>query len=138
MSVFPSEEWVHELLGLANAQNEANGGGQGWDGAACLEIRDIPGAAPASTYIRLAGRDGYWSECTVGTDPDLAADARMMLSAPFSVWKELIRQQLPPVTGILMGRVALRGHLPDVLAYRASITTLWLLAGQLHTEFADE
>jgi hypothetical protein len=62
----------------------------------------------------------------------------MMLSAPFSVWKELIRQQLPPVTGILMGRVALRGHLPDVLVYRASITTLWLLVGQLHTEFADE
>lgn len=138
MSVFPSEEWVRELVGLANAENQSKGVGQGWDGAACLEIRDIPGVVAETTYIRLAGRDGHWSECTVGTDPDLAAGARMVLTATFSVWKELIRQQLPPINGILLGRVALRGHLPDVLKYRATITTLWLLAGQMNTEFADE
>ena len=135
MPVFPSAEWVGAWVALANASEEFRLAGQGWDGAACLVVRDVPGADGLVSYIRLVGRDGCWSEHVVSTNPQLASDARMVLTAAYPVWKRLITQELGPLAGILQGQIRVEGHLPDLLKYRASIITLCVLAGRMDTQF---
>ena len=53
------------------------------------------------------------------------------------MWRRLISQEVGPLRAILKGDVAVRGHLPDLLKYRASVVILCELAGRLDTEYGD-
>lgn len=138
MPAFPTMEWVLEWVRLANDSEEFQVGGLGWAGAACLVVRQKPGCPHHGTYIRLTGRDGHWSQQILGADPDLATGARIVLDASHPVWKRVIRQELSPMRAILQGSMTVRGHLPDLLKYRSTITTLCILAGQIDTQFVDD
>lgn len=43
--VFPTEEWVSAWVSGTNANPDFRSTGQGWDGAACLIVRDTPGCS---------------------------------------------------------------------------------------------
>ena len=136
MAVFPTEEWVGALVSLANASPDFDAAGQGWDGTVCLIVRDPPGAPDGPSRIRLAGKDGHWFD--FGVRPVAgSSDCRLSLSAAYDMWRQLIRQEVGPLRAILKGDVAVRGHLPDLLKYRASVVILCELAGRLDTEYSD-
>jgi putative sterol carrier protein len=136
MPVFPTLEWVQAWVRLAHASAEYHEVAHGWDGTACLAVSGEPGGpSHAVTYIRLTGRDGWWAEATVGSVRGPTEGELISMEAPYSVWQEVIRQQLPPLKGILQGRIMVRGHLPVILRWRYTITALTALAGQVDTQF---
>jgi len=132
MPQFPSEQWVRDLVALTDGSEEFRISGSGWSGAVDLVVE---GSADGPVHILLDGADGRWSRWAVGPDP--TPDVRIRLTASEDVWRQVIRQELSPLVGILQGRIRVHGHLPDILRYRSSITIMCELAGKVSTEFGD-
>ena len=139
MHLFPSEEWVEAWVELANESAEFERSGEGWHGAVAAVIEaDADAGIPVPLYVRLEGRHGKWLGHAYGTDSALMDEAVFVLRAPYQRWKELIRQELHPIKGVLLGKIRIQGHLPLILRWTKSIAILAELAGRLETAFVDE
>lgn len=139
MHLFPSEEWVEAWVNLANGSAEFETSGEGWQGAVAAVIEaDTDAGIPEPLYVRLEGRHGKWLGHAFGTDSTLTDGAVFVLRAPYRRWKELIRQELHPLKGVLLGKIRVQGHLPVILSWTKSIAILAELAGRIETEFVDE
>jgi putative sterol carrier protein len=137
--VFPSEEWVGAWLALANRSAEFEASGKEWEGAVTLVIGAEPSAGlPSSIYIRLEGRHGKWLGHELSTDGRLAEGSVFVLRAPYARWKQVIRQELNPIKGLVQGKLRIHGHLPVIFKWTRSVLLLAELAGRLDTEFPDE
>lgn len=137
--VFPSEEWVGAWLALANRSAEFEASGKEWEGAVILVIGAEPTAGiPDAVYVRLDGRHGKWLGHELSTDRRLAEGAVFVLRAPYARWKQVIRQELNPIKGLVQGKIRIEGHLPVVFKWTKSVLLLAELAGRLDTEFLDE
>jgi putative sterol carrier protein len=139
MPLFPSEEWVEAWVALANGSAEFEASGSGWEGAVGIVIEADPRAGvPETLYVRLEGRNGKWLSHALGTDSGILGTTVFVLRAPYLRWKELVRQDLHPIKGLLQGRIRIQGHLPVILRWITSIGVLARLAGEVDTEFVDE
>jgi putative sterol carrier protein len=137
--VFPSEEWVAAWVALANGSLEFEASGRGWEGAVGLVIESDREAGVAEPlYVRLDGRHGKWLSSELGTSSELLEGAVFVLRAPYRGWKDLIRQDLKPIKGLLQGKLRVVGHLPVILKWTRSMAILAELAGRIDTEFVDE
>jgi putative sterol carrier protein len=139
MPLFPSEEWVEAWVTLANGSAEFEASGAGWEGAVGIVIEADPrSGVPETLYIRLDGRSGKWLGHALGTSSGILETTVFVLRAPYVRWKQLVRQELHPIKGLLQGRIRIEGHLPVILRWIASIGILAKLAGEVDTEFVDE
>jgi putative sterol carrier protein len=137
--VFPSEEWVDAWVALANRTPEFEASGRGWEGAVGLVIEpDADAGLPEPIYVRLDGRHGKWLSSELGKDSALVEGAVFVLRAPYPRWKDLIRQKLQPVRGVLQGKIRVEGHLPVILRWTKSVAIFAELAASVDTEFVDE
>jgi putative sterol carrier protein len=139
MPLFPSEEWVKAWIALANGSAEFEASGAGWEGAVGIVIEADPRSGVSETlYLRLDGRNGKWLRYALGTDDRILETTVFVLRAPYLRWKELVRQDLHPIKGLLQGRIRIQGHLPVILRWIGSIGVLAKLAGEVDTQFVDE
>jgi putative sterol carrier protein len=137
--VFPSEDWVAAWVALANRSAEFEASGRGWEGAVGLVIEPDAAAGVANPlYVRLEGRHGRWIGWEVGRRSALLDDVVFVLRAPYGRWKDLIRQELPPIRALLQGKLRIEGHLPIILRWTRSLEILAELAGRVDTQFVDE
>ena len=139
MPVFPSEEWVQAWVALANGSAEFEASGQGREGAVALVIEsDEDAGVPRPIYVRLDGRNGKLVGYEFGTQEARAEETIFALRAPYPRWKEIVRQELNPIKGLVQGKIGVDGHVPIVLTWTKSILVLAELAGRIETEFVDE
>jgi putative sterol carrier protein len=139
MPVFPSEEWVKAWVALANGSAEFEASGKEWEGAVALVIEpDRPNGVDQPLYVRLEGRHGKWISSDVGWSSALAENAVFLLRARYGRWKDVVKQELHPIRGLLQGKLRVEGHLPAILKWMDSMAILAELAGRIETEFADE
>jgi putative sterol carrier protein len=136
---YPSQEWLEAWATIANSSTEFRSSGAGWSGGVGLVIEADPGlGVPETLYLRLDGDDGRWTEVGFGRHPGLVEGTVFTIRAPYLRWKQVIRQELDPVKGVLQGKLVLRGHLPVVLRWIRAIRILAKLAGRVETSFVDE
>jgi putative sterol carrier protein len=138
VTIFPSAEWMCEWLELTNADPKFRAAGAGWDGSVGCVIQSDQGFPGGNLYLRLTGANGQWSSHVLGPDPELVTDTVFTLSAPYLVWKSVVRQQLHPIRGLIQGKLRVHGQLSAVLRWTRALTTFTELAGQLETTFVDE
>jgi putative sterol carrier protein len=139
MLLFPSPEWTAAWVEVANADQAFRSAGAGWDGVVGGVIEaDVTAGVGDDLYLRLTGRDGRWYEHTLAADDRLVADTIFTIRAPYKAWKSVIRQELHPVTGMVQGRLRLRGQLSTFLRWAHALVIMTKLAGRLDTTFVDE
>ena len=139
MPVFPSEEWVQTWVALANRSPEFEASGKGREGAIGLVIEpDEEAGVPRPIYVRLDGRNCKLVGYEFGTQRAQAEETIFALRAPYPRWKQIVKQELNPVKGLVQGKIAIEGHLPVVLTWTKSILVLAELAGRIETAFVDE
>jgi putative sterol carrier protein len=139
MLLFPSSEWVSAWVELANSDEAFRSAGEGWDGAiGGVIVADETVGIPRALYLRLVGRDGHWNENILAANPGLVDDAIFTIRGPYSAWKSVIRQQLHPLKGIMLGQLRLRGRLSSFMRWGRATLIMTELAGQLDTTFIDE
>jgi putative sterol carrier protein len=139
MPAFPSEDWVQAWVALANRSPEFEASGKGREGAVALVIEaDAVAGVVTPVYVRLEARDGRLVGYDYGTHAAAAEGAIFVLRAPYRRWKQIVRQELNPVKGLVQGKIGIDGHLPVILTWAKSILVLAELAGRVQTDFVDE
>jgi putative sterol carrier protein len=67
-----------------------------------------------------------------------AVTAPLALTAPYAVWKSIVRGELDPIAGVTRGKIAVRGSLATLMLHARAATALVACAKTVPTEFPDE
>lgn len=67
-----------------------------------------------------------------------AVTAPLALTAPYPVWKSIVRGELDPMAGVTRGLIAVRGSLTTLMLHARAATALVACAKAVPTEFVDE
>lgn len=67
-----------------------------------------------------------------------AVTAPIALTAPYAVWKSIVRGELDPIVGVTRGKIAVRGSLATLMMHARAATALVACAKAVPTAFPDE
>jgi putative sterol carrier protein len=139
MPEFPSEEWLVEYVSRINNSPEYREAAATWEGDVSYVFEPEPDKGIDREM--WAWLDLWHGECR-GYKFDVPAEegeqAKFIIRAPYSRWKEVIRKELDPVKGMMQGKLKLKGDLPTIVRYVKAANELVNLAGTVPTEFVDE
>jgi putative sterol carrier protein len=138
MALFPSEEWLQEYVQRINASQSYRDAAETWEGDVAYVIEAEPDkGVPQDVYAWL---DLWHGRCREGKliGAAEADQARFVIRAPYSRWKEVIKKELDPVKGMMQGKLKLKGDLPTIVKYVKAANELVNLAQTVPTRFPDE
>jgi putative sterol carrier protein len=138
MPTFPSEDWMQDLVVLINGSEEYAVAAADWEGDIAFRIVAEPDkGVPDDVWVYL---DLWHGACRGGgvVDAAAAADARYMITAPYSRWKDVLLEELDPIKGMMQGKLKVQGDLPAIVRQVRAATELVRLTGEVDTVFADE
>ena len=139
MAVFPTEEWFAEFVAQINASEEYRDAARTWEGDVCLVFEAEPDKGVPETVWGFL--DLWHGECRgsrYGVSAEEGGQAKFIIRAPYSRWKEVIRRELDPVKGMMQGKLKLKGDLPTIVRYVKAANELVNLAASVPTDFVDE
>ena len=139
MARFPSAEWVTLYQDAINGNPAYKVGGANWDKGVVALI------CKAKPDVGLEEDAGIWLDLHKG----VCREARLVtsaeaLKAPFCItgeyarWKQVIRKELDPITGMLQGKLRLKGDLPTIVRFVDASKALVESAGRVATEVPDD
>lgn len=70
--------------------------------------------------------------------PTDAVSASIILSAPYQIWKSVVKGELDPLLGVTRGSIAVKGSLATLMMHAKAATALVACAKAVPTEFPDE
>jgi putative sterol carrier protein len=70
----------------------------------------------------------------VGTE----VGAAIVLTAPYQIWKAVVKGDLDPLAGVTRGKIAVKGSLATLMMHAKAATALVTCARAVPTEFPDE
>ncbi len=139
MSEFPSEEWFKAYVERINGSPEYREAAATWEGDIAYVVEPEPDKGVDReqwAWLDLWHGDcrGYKYDIT----PEEGEQAKFIIRAPYSRWKEVINKELDPVKGMMQGKLKLKGDLPTIVRYVKAANELVNLAASVPTEFVDE
>jgi putative sterol carrier protein len=140
VAVFPSKEWCQQAIELANADPESRAAGEGWVGDFGLVVEREPGKLPEAFAIHCLPRDGQITAFRVLGDPDELEEIEpcYLASAPYSVWKGLIRGTVDPIQAVAQRKLRFFGDLEQLVQRVKYKGIVDRVLARLRTEFPDE
>lgn len=136
--VFPSAAWLGGWVEVCNDDEEFRRAGRGWAGTIGAVVGPDERYLASAVYLRLDGQEGQWTSHELTTSEAAVADATVTLTAPYGVWKIVIRQELDPLRAMIRGQVRVKGRLSVILGRVPAMRRMTRLAGTLPTLFPDE
>ena len=139
MASFPSAEWVALYQDAINGNPAYKVGGANWDkGVVALICKAKPEfGMPDDTGIWLDLHKGVCREARLVTAAE-ALKAPFCITGEYARWKQVIRKELDPITGMLQGKLRLKGDLPTIVRFVDASKALVESAGRVATEFPDD
>ncbi len=136
---FPSAEWVERYKEAINQNPAYKVGGANWDkGVVSLICKAKPEIGiPEDIGIWLDLHKGVCREARIVTAEE-ARKAPFCITAEYERWKQVIRKELNPITGMLQGKLRLKGDLPTIVRFVDASKALVESAGMVPTIFPDE
>jgi putative sterol carrier protein len=126
------EAWRTLLEESPNFEAAAAGWGVEFDGSILLSVEDAPGVDPPSFYVEP--HDGGIREARVVEGP---VEAGFALSAPLSVWQDLVRGEIAPTAAVTGGDVAFDGNPMVAMQYSEALEIMIAAASAIDTEFPE-
>ena len=139
MARFPSEEWVSAYKDAINNNPDYKAGGANWDkGVVALLCKASPDVGiPEDVGIWLDLHKGECRDARIVTAAE-AQGAPFCITGEYARWKQVIRKELDPITGMMRGALRLKGDLPTIVRFVAASKALVQSAGMVATEFPDD
>lgn len=91
---------------------------------------------PHSVAVELTLDRGRCHEAVIRSQEELSA--AIVLSAPYQVWKSVVKGELDPLVGVTRGKIAVKGSLATLMMHAKAATALVVCARAVPTEFPDE
>jgi putative sterol carrier protein len=139
MPVWPSDDWIEVYQGLINESSEYKEAAHDWEGAVVYHFQAEPDKYLAEDVYGWF--DLWHGECREAKQvtAEEATGAEFIVSAPYSIWKQVIRKELEPMKAIMQGRLKMKGDLAKAVRYTKASLVLQDIATQVpDTEFLDE
>ena len=139
MAQFPSEEWLKLYVERINDSKEYKEAAATWEGDVAYVVEPEPDkGVPEDLWAWLDLWHGECRDAKYNLTPEEGEQAKFIIRAPYSRWKEVIKGELDPVKGMMQGKLRLKGDLPTIVRYVRAANELVNLAGTVPTEFVDE
>jgi putative sterol carrier protein len=136
---FPSTEWVEKYKDAINSNPAYKVAGANWDKGVVALI------CKAKPEVGLNQDVGIWLDLHKGVcrdakvvTADEAKKAPFCITGEYERWKQVIRKELSPITGMLQGKLKLKGDLPTIVRFVDASKALVESAGMVPTVFPDE
>ena len=138
MATFPSDEWLSAFAGLVNGSVEYREAAATWEGDIAFVFEAEPDrGVPDDVWAVLDLWHGACRSARLVT-PSEGERARYVIRAPYSRWKEVLRERIDPVKGMMQGKLKLQGDLPTIVRHVRAANELVRLTGEVDTVFPDE
>ncbi|MGE5226755.1 MAG: SCP2 sterol-binding domain-containing protein [Planctomycetaceae bacterium] len=138
MPNFPTDEWFRAFVAEVNASEEYRLAAADWEGdIAFLILAEPDKRMPEDVWGWL---DLWHGQCRGGgiVTPERGAEARYLITAPYSRWKDVLLGELDPIKGMMQGKLKVKGDLPTIIRYVRAANELVRLTGEVDTVFPDE
>lgn len=137
--VFPSAPWAAAYCTAINGNDKYREAAQTWiHGPVAILCR-------ADTTLGLAADVGIWLDLHEGTcresrlvNGDEARTAPFCISGTYLNWKAVLRGELEPIQGMMIGRLELQGRLGTIVRFVRAAQEMVASAGHVPTTFLDE
>ncbi|MCA1726262.1 MAG: SCP2 sterol-binding domain-containing protein [Actinobacteria bacterium] len=139
MPIWPSEEWNAEYVKLINSSTEYREAAHDWEGTVVYGIQAELDKHLAEDVFALY--DLWHGECREGrqVSAEEAAQADFLITAPYTIWKQISTKELDPIKALMQGKLKMKGDLAKAMRYTKATTILNELATQVpDTEYLDE
>ena len=139
MAVWPSEEWMVVYRDLINASAEYREAAHDWEGSVVYHFQAEPDKHLGEDVYGLF--DLWHGECREARQitADEAEQAEFVISAPYSIWKQVMKKEIEPIRALMQGRLKMKGDLAKAVRYtKASLLLQDIATNVPETEFLDE
>jgi len=131
--LFGSEEWIKALMEEVNQSEAYAQAAANWEGDFYF-IVEPEGQFTETVYYYMdlwhgECRDAYRSASGTDKDPEFR------LSAPISVWRQVIEGQLDPIQGMLTRKLRVKGNLIKITRSVRAAQELVACCTRVETEF---
>ena len=110
--LFPSDEWINELMEVVNKSDPYASAADKWEGALNFVVEPGPGLKePTHLYMDL-----WHGKCrSAGAFPAGEKSVEFEISAPLATWRQVLAGKLDPIMGLTTRRLKLKGNLMKIL-----------------------
>jgi putative sterol carrier protein len=136
---FPSDEWVASFRDSINASDSYRQAGRDWThGAVALVIKADP-------HLGLEKDVGMWLDLHQGAcreahlcDRAEADRAPFCIAGEYARWKQVMRQELDPIKGMMQKKLELKGQMTIIVKFVNASKELVECSQRVPTRFLDE
>lgn len=137
MPVYPSEGWVKALQETLNKSKEYEKAAKRWKGALITEILEEPGKLEKPVYLYVNPVEGKIIEAMELKSRE-EKDAPYVMSAKYSVWKDIIQGKYDGTAAIMKGKMKLKGNMQEMMKNVAASQIMMKEMKKIETVFIDE
>lgn len=131
---FPSDEWIKELSRQLNASEAYEKSAKDWEGD-FIFIIEPDQAYPETAYLFLGLYHGKSPDAAMISSPTERA-AEFTLSAPYSIWRQIIEGKLDPIQAMMTRKIKVQGNMMKIMRYPKAAKEIVTCCAQVPTEFS--
>lgn len=136
--VFPSQEWVEAFKDAVNNNPDYRTAAKTWEGDFYFVVE--PDASSSFSEPVIMYMDLWHGECR---EAYLVTDRsqkkpEFVISAPYSVWKQVVTGKLDPIKGLMTRKLKLQGNMMKIMRAVKAANELVRSCTFVPTEFADK
>ncbi len=135
---FPSAEWVEALKDVINSSEAYRSAAKTWEGDFFFVIE--PDSTTTFTEPVTLYMDLWHGECRdayVVENPKEHKQPEFVISAPYSVWKQVVTAKLDPIQAMMTRKLKLKGNLMKIMRSVKAANELVRCCTQVPTEFPE-
>lgn len=132
-----SAEWAQAFRGAIEADASYRSIASAWTWPVALVMHPAPEFGyPDAVAVELTLERGRCHDAVIRALDSLSA--AIVLSAPYHVWKSIVRGELDPMHGVTGGKISVKGSLTALMLNAKAATALVACARAVPTAFPDE
>lgn len=131
--LFPSDEWVKELMSRLNASGAYATAAKSWEGDFAFVILKS-GAVAEETHLYMDLWHGKCRSARKLASPGEESPA-FMLSAPVGTWQKVLTGKLDPIRGIMGRQLTLKGNMMKVMKAPKAAIAMVKCASEIDTDW---
>jgi len=129
--------WAEAFCAAIEADASYRDAAAKWTWPVALVMHPAPEFGyPDSVAVELTLDRGRCHKAVIVAGNEVTA--AIVLTAPYQIWKSVVKGELDPLAGVTRGKIAVKGSLATLMMHAKAATALVACARVVPTEFPDE